>query len=221
MSLAESSVENVYRFDDVVVDCENFRAQRNGRKIIMTPRAFDVLVFLLKNGGRVVEKQELFDNVWKETFVSDNALTKIIKEIRHVLEDHAENPRYIETVPKRGYRFIGEISETDDQTDQKIEIVFSGNEAQISRLSTDRKASPRFAFSKTIVALSLAGLAAISGIAAWLLLPQPPGTPRTTPIRSIAVLPFKPIDADSGDESLEMGMAATLITRLSNLRQVL
>lgn len=195
MSLAVSGNENVYRFDDIVVDCENFRVQRNGHEIALTPRAFDVLVFLLQNGGRVVEKQELFDGVWKEAFVSDNALTKIIKEIRHALEDHADNPRYIETVPKRGYRFIGEIKENLYQPDTEVKEPVDNGVTK----------APRFAFSKMAVALSLVGLIAGSAFTAWLLIPQAPAeTQRTSPIRSIAVLPFKPLNADSRDESLEM-----------------
>src|ERR1041384_2200201 len=106
MSLTAPGNDNIYRFDDVLVDVENFCVQRNGQNITLTPKGFDVLVFLLKNHGRVVEKQELFNHVWSGTFVSDNALTKIVKEIRHALEDSAEQPRYIETVPKRGNRFI-------------------------------------------------------------------------------------------------------------------
>ena len=103
--------QTFYRFDDVTIECEDFRVQKDGQNLTFTPRAFDVLLFLVRNAGHVVEKQEIFDNVWKDTFVSDNALTKIIKEIRHVLDDDAHNPRYIETVPKRGYRFIADSSE--------------------------------------------------------------------------------------------------------------
>lgn len=97
-------------FDDVIVDCENFRVQKAGEARDLTPRAFDVLVFLVENHGRVVEKQELFENVWKEKFVSDNALTRSIKEVRHAIGDSAESPRYIETVPRRGYRFVASVS---------------------------------------------------------------------------------------------------------------
>jgi Tol biopolymer transport system component/DNA-binding winged helix-turn-helix (wHTH) protein len=107
---------NLYRFDDVAVDCGNFSVRKNGQNVTLTPRAFDVLAVLLRNSGRVVEKQELFDHVWKATFVSDNALTKIVKEIRHALEDSAETPRYIETVPKRGYRFIADVQEVAPET---------------------------------------------------------------------------------------------------------
>jgi DNA-binding winged helix-turn-helix (wHTH) protein len=63
----------------------------------------------------VVSKQELFDEVWKESFVTDNALTRMVKEIRQVLGDDADAPRYIETIPKRGYRFIALTSSTKNE----------------------------------------------------------------------------------------------------------
>src|ERR1051325_94511 len=93
-----------YRFDDVVVDAGNFRDAKGGQSRSLTPGAFDVLVFLIERRGRVVEKQELFEQVWKETFVTDNALTRVIKEIRRAIADDAGAPRYIETLPKRGHR---------------------------------------------------------------------------------------------------------------------
>jgi TolB-like protein/Tfp pilus assembly protein PilF len=78
----------------------------------------------------VVEKQELFEQVWKENFVSDNALTRVIREIRQAIGDDASAPRYIETIPKRGYRFIAEIS------------TLSGNRSSNSVTSQPIKARP-------------------------------------------------------------------------------
>ncbi len=95
----------MFCFDDVTVDEKNFRLQKAGRARSLTPRAFDVLIYLIKQDGRLVEKQEIFEQVWKESFVTDNALTRVIKEIRQAIGDDAANPIYIETVPKRGYRF--------------------------------------------------------------------------------------------------------------------
>ncbi|MEE8606930.1 MAG: winged helix-turn-helix domain-containing protein [Nitrospiraceae bacterium] len=95
-----------YRFDDVTVDCGNFNVQKCGRLRALTPRAFDVLLYLMHHQGRVVSKQELFERIWNEQFVTDNALTQLIKEIRQAIGDDASMPRYIETVHKRGYRFI-------------------------------------------------------------------------------------------------------------------
>lgn len=100
-----------YRFGDVTVECENFRILRGGEALALTPRAFDVLLFLIRHRGRVVEKQEFFEQVWKGEFVTDNALTRAVKEVRRALGDDAEAPLFIETVHRRGYRFIAEVSE--------------------------------------------------------------------------------------------------------------
>lgn len=100
----------IYRFEDVAIDSGEFRVTKTGESRHITPRAFEVLIYLVENAGRIIGKQELFDEVWKENFVTDNALTRMIKEIRQVIGDEADAPVYIETVPKRGYRFIAEVS---------------------------------------------------------------------------------------------------------------
>ncbi|MDQ4120734.1 MAG: winged helix-turn-helix domain-containing protein [Acidobacteriota bacterium] len=228
MAFQVSTNEIIYCFDDVTVDSENFRAQKNGRNITLTPRAFDVLIFLIKNAGRAVEKQEIFEAVWKDTFVTDNALTKIIKEIRHAIDDDAAHPRYIETVPKRGYHFICEIERKPKQVTPEIEItpneeiILEKDDEPIENVlqPSHQKNPQHFGFSKTVLALSLAGLISISLLAIWLMIRQEPAEAPSSTIRSLAVLPFKPLNSDSRDESLELGMAETLITRLSNLRQV-
>jgi TolB-like protein/Tfp pilus assembly protein PilF len=97
-----------YEFDDVVVDSDGFRVLKGGEARPLTPRAFDVLLFLIEQRDRVVEKRELFDQFWSGSFVTDNALTRVIKEIRQAIGDDANAPRHIETIPKRGYRFIGQ-----------------------------------------------------------------------------------------------------------------
>src|SRR5215211_2033155 len=99
-----------YQFDDLTVDRAHFRLLKGQELRPIQPRAFDLLVYLIENRDRVVEKQELFENVWKESFVTDNALTRAIKEIRHELDDDASEPRYIATIHKRGYRFIGNLA---------------------------------------------------------------------------------------------------------------
>ena len=97
------------KFGDVVIDRGSFSISRAGQPVELTPRAFDVLFYLVENRDRVVEKQELFDAVWKDTFVTDNALMRAIREIRRELGDSATEPKYVETVHKRGYRFIAEV----------------------------------------------------------------------------------------------------------------
>ena len=101
----------MFRFADVTVDEKNFRLEKGGDQRSLTPRAFDVLLYLIKQDGRLVEKQELFEQVWKESFVTDNALTRVIKEIRQATGDDANDPKYIETIPKRGYRFAAALKD--------------------------------------------------------------------------------------------------------------
>lgn len=226
MTPAVTTSKNIYRFDDITVDTETFCVQKDGRNITLTPRAFDVLTFLIKNAGRVVEKQEIFEFVWKDTFVSDNALTKIIKEIRHALEDLADAPHYIATVPKRGYRFIGEVKEdlrqslpaVDEISDKQILDEEESEPDEKTSETQIKTASQHFVYSKPTLVFSLVLLTSILAVAAarWFYW-KPAESPS---IQTIAVLPFKPLNAESRDESLEMGMAETLITRLSNLRQV-
>jgi TolB-like protein/DNA-binding winged helix-turn-helix (wHTH) protein/Tfp pilus assembly protein PilF len=195
---------NIYSFNDVIVDGDNFRVERAGQVVTLTPKAFDVLVFLLENAGRVIEKQEIFDHAWKGAFVGDNALTKVIKEIRHALEDPAGDPHYIETVPKRGYRFIGDVL---------VRISLSPE----MESSTERSAVR----SKIRALLFLAiGFAALASLTVWIVLRQGSKAPAPRPVRSIAVLPFRPLNMADRDESLEMGMAETLIARLSNIKQI-
>ncbi|HXW08390.1 MAG TPA: winged helix-turn-helix domain-containing protein [Vicinamibacterales bacterium] len=94
-----------YEFDDVVVDPDNYRVYKSGTLRPIGPRAFDLLLDLLGNAGRAVDKQELFDRVWKGAAVTDNALTRAVRQVRQVIGDRAQAPRYIETVARRGYRF--------------------------------------------------------------------------------------------------------------------
>lgn len=110
MVTPKKSQAPTYIFDDLTVDRENFRLFKAEQSLNITPRAFDVLVYLIEHRGRVIEKSELFEQIWKESYVTDNALTKVIKEIRQTIGDEAAAPRYIETIPKRGYRFIADVS---------------------------------------------------------------------------------------------------------------
>jgi TolB-like protein/DNA-binding winged helix-turn-helix (wHTH) protein/Flp pilus assembly protein TadD len=211
---------NFYRFDDVLVDHENFRVQKDGQNVSLTPRAFDVLVFLAKNSGRVVEKQEFFDEVWKETFVSDNALTKIIKEIRHALDDDAGNPRYIETVPKRGYRLIAElagpeISNETPELDEAELLIQEPEPESVGSPTQPRNYRNRFVLfiGLIVIATALVSLYFLTGAGKN----TSNGDVANEPIDSIAVLPFKNVTQDVNAEYLSDGITESLINRLSLL----
>ena len=91
-----------YRFDDVEVDAEAFRVTKAGEPVRLEPKAIELLLFLAKNPGRLVTKAEIQEAVWGDTFVTENALTRLVAQIRKGLGDGARVARYIETVPTRG-----------------------------------------------------------------------------------------------------------------------
>src|SRR5689334_2043315 len=98
-----------FSFDDFLVDVTNRQLRREGELVPLNSKNFDVLLLLIGESGQLVEKQRIFDEIWKGVFVSDTALTQCIKDIRKQLGDDASNPRYIKTVPKHGYIFIGNV----------------------------------------------------------------------------------------------------------------
>jgi DNA-binding winged helix-turn-helix (wHTH) protein len=77
--------------------------------VSLEPKAFELLVYFIQHRGRLLEKQEILDAVWDGTFVSENALTRVVAQLRKALGDEAQESKYIETVPKRGYRFIAPV----------------------------------------------------------------------------------------------------------------
>jgi len=99
----------LYRFDDVRVDTVAARVFKSGAPVALEPRAYDVLCFLVRHPGRLVEKQELLDAVWSGAFVTENAMTRAVAHLRKALGDDAREARYLETVPTRGYRFIAAV----------------------------------------------------------------------------------------------------------------
>lgn len=96
----------ICRFGDLEIDVTRGRLTRGGEECRLRQRSFEVLAYLIDRRDRVVSKQELFDSVWRQTAVTDDALVQCIKEIRRALGDDFQNPRYIRTIPKVGYRFI-------------------------------------------------------------------------------------------------------------------
>lgn len=98
-----------YRFDDFLLDAPNRQLWRGDTQIDLNARYFDALVLLVREHGQLVEKDRFFAEVWDDVVVSDSALTQCIKDVRKQLVDDAANPRYIETVPRYGYRFIGSV----------------------------------------------------------------------------------------------------------------
>ena len=98
-------------FEDFVLDGERRELRRGGGLVAVEPKVFDLLVHLVANRERVVSKDDLIAAVWKGRIVSESAITTAINAARTVLGDSGETQRLIKTLPRKGFRFVGEVQE--------------------------------------------------------------------------------------------------------------
>lgn len=107
-----------YQFGPYQFDLSNRILTRNGETISLTPKATDILIMLIRNAGQIVEKDALLTKVWADTFVEEANLTQNIFVLRKALNDDRTGPKYIETVARRGYRFVGAVQKVGPDAEQ-------------------------------------------------------------------------------------------------------
>ncbi len=138
----ESSKKS-YRFGPYQVNARECVLLRDGQPVPLTPKAFDTLLALVSNGGHLVEKDELMNQVWPETSVEESNLTQNIFTLRRVLGESDGNSKFIETVPRRGYRFVASVTEVlepdistkPQETNQRFEAIGVALETQTGSLA--------------------------------------------------------------------------------------
>jgi serine/threonine-protein kinase len=199
-----------YRFEGYGLDTQT-RELRNGEGAVvaLTAKAFDTLCFLIENRHRVVGKEDLFAAVWPGRVVEDNNLTQAIATLRRALGTDGSDHRFIITVPGRGYRFVAELEDT-----------------AIAAPVTPAAAAATWRRPVAIGALLV--MVALFAAAAWRMREAaapttastaPAATSKSSPVpvrqTTLAVLPFRSLSSGPNDEGLELGLADTLITRLS------
>jgi DNA-binding winged helix-turn-helix (wHTH) protein len=105
----------VFTFDGFCLDATERLLWRDGDPVALTPKAFDTLLLLVQNNGRVLEKDQLMNTLWPDSIVEEANLTQTIYMLRKTLGEGTAGPKFIETIPKRGYRFVAPVSETVDE----------------------------------------------------------------------------------------------------------
>jgi len=200
---------------------------RAGEPVPLTPKVFDILLTLVENGGQVVAKDDLMKRVWPNTFVEEGNLTQNISLLRKALGETAGGVQFIETVPRRGYRFVAATSETwgdeipagnghghslatstSPATATEAPVVSVPNTT--SQVARTRR-TPLFAVLAGVVVVGIIGAVYFNG---W-------GTPgEASPIQSIAVLPFVDESADPDAQYINDKIAESLINSLSKLPQL-
>jgi Tol biopolymer transport system component/DNA-binding winged helix-turn-helix (wHTH) protein len=149
----------LYEFGDVTVDFRRVEVRRAGAVVPLEPKSFDVLRQLLENRDRLVTKDELLDVVWKDTFVTPNVLTRAVAQLRKGLGDDAFEARYIETVAKRGYRFVAPVSARDGSEGASTARPQKGASGEMPTPDAPRTVRPPW-LALVVAALVIAGVAA-------------------------------------------------------------
>lgn len=257
-----------FGFGDFLLDAREKILLRGGKPLSITPKSFQLLFVLVQNHGHLVNKDELMKEVWANSFVEESNLAFTIGLLRKTLGDNAQKPRFIETVPKRGYRFIAEVKRLESKIDDEFELidnlarqsnneVFSSTQflraskiesqpkeiialedwhsdenfdkseetaaiskfpSKIGQTKVAEKTDAVNSRSRNYKAVALTTVLLLVGAIAlgYRLFSAKNATLRNK--KSIAVLPLKPINTANRDEIYEIGIADSLIYRLSSIK---
>ncbi len=234
-----------YRFLDFELSEGEFCLSRSGQRIALEPKALRVLTLLVRRAGHLVDKRELLESVWPNSFVEENTLTRTIAILRRELGDSSRDSKIIETVPTRGYRFIAPVTplEEGNRTATPSAEVFPTNGQNIAS-APDGSSPPaslrpvdeqqdqsagkvpvaaivqgqrNWHARKWLIAGAVSLLALIAGTA-YMLTRSRPADAKAPKITSVAVLPLKNLSGDPAQEYLADGMTEEVIGRLAMIR---
>src|SRR5712692_5341270 len=199
---------SILRFGVFEVDVRAGELRKQGVRIKLQEQPFHVLTLLLQRPGEVITREELRSELWQsETFVDfDNSLNTSINKLREALGDSADNPRFIETLPRRGYRFLASVS---------------GIEGDARGYRNGEVGSGMRRFRWTVALVSFAVIAAaLFVLNVFRVRDRILGSTRIPPIQSLAVLPLTNLSGDPDQEYFSDGMTDALITDLAQMGSV-
>src|SRR6185369_8329600 len=105
------SINHFYRFGKFTLDTDQRVLLHEQKPVALPPKIFETLIILVENNGRIVEREELMTRLWPDTFVEEANVSFNVQQLRKFLGDNARNPLYIQTIARRGYRFIADVEE--------------------------------------------------------------------------------------------------------------
>jgi len=192
--------ETIYQFGEFRLDEHNRLLLSGGREIALPGRAFDVLLMLLRRPGGLLTKEELLATVWGGSFVEESNLTVAISTLRRALNEDPHERRFVQTVARRGYRFIAEVREVEEAPRAARVAV---EPPAVEPVSTEPEAGRLWPVGVLVAALLLA-----LGAGFWYLM-RP-----SQPIRTLAVLPLTQNGGSTSSGVMLLGMTDGLISRL-------
>lgn len=229
MSNTSRSVREA-RFGPYEVDFRAGELLKNGRKIRLQDQPFQILVMLLEHPGGVVTREELRQRLWPtDTFVDfDHGLNNAINKLRDALNDSADAPRFIQTLPRRGYRFIAEMNghvSTESQATGLTHSIEAGEIANVAGPVETARAKPspppsRHRVGKFWLAAATTGVAAAAILGLYVGRARLFGANTAVRIQSVAVLPLDNLSGDPSQEYFADGITDALTTYLAQMRGV-
>jgi DNA-binding winged helix-turn-helix (wHTH) protein/TolB-like protein/Tfp pilus assembly protein PilF len=221
-----------YEFGEFRLEPSTRRLLRGGQPVALTPKVFDTLVYLVEHRGAVLTKDDLLSALWPDVIVEENNLGQNISKLRSVLGEARGENRYIATVPGHGYRFVAAVREVaGDGADRRASappvlaaspqnVGFPIPPVAAARVSPSGQPAGRPGTSRYVRQAIIIGLVAGVVLLVSLRWRSSIGARRDAHVGTVAVLPFKPLVSGSRDEALEVGMADSLIAKLSNIRDL-
>jgi TolB-like protein/DNA-binding winged helix-turn-helix (wHTH) protein/tetratricopeptide (TPR) repeat protein len=214
------------RFDEFEIDLRSAELWVRGNRTRLQDQPFQVLRALLERRGEIVTRDELKQTLWPaDTFVDfDDGLNTAVRKIRDALGDSAEEPRYIETIPRRGYRFVGQLADVAPAIlPSPVEEPKGSAEPEKTNVAASSPAAAvnqKTVFSRRRrVLLAVVAVLAVVSVALVLYRGSAKG-PKQPPVRSLAVLPLKNLSGDPTQEYLADGMTEALIGRLAGIHNL-
>ena len=207
-----------YEFDGFRLDVEDKTLWHGQEKISLPLKAVEMLTLLVENRGRTVTKDEILKTLWQDTFVDENILAVTVSSLRKVFGERKDENRFIETVPRRGYRFVAEAVETNGSLIlEKHTITEITLEKDEFLEQSSIKRNQIFAVLGVLAIILLMG-----AVYLWRTSPNGKDSAKSNvPLQTIAVLPFKFIgEKPKEGDYLSASIADTLTTRLGRLRDL-
>jgi TolB-like protein/DNA-binding winged helix-turn-helix (wHTH) protein len=224
----DKPVKPSYQFGSFHLDPSDRALLRGDQRLELPPRVFDTLLALVQNSGRLVEKDELMRTVWPNIVVEENNLSQAVYLLRKVLQDGEDGTRYIETIPKRGYRFVARVHQSGTEAESGILDRSSqvqveparGNSGKNGSSPSRIRALPKSRWVVWCMAGLVGGLAALIVVKVERWRDRQKNQSDLQSIRSVAVLPLQNLSNDPEQEYFADGMTDALITDLAQVRQL-
>lgn len=199
--------KHIYEFGAYQLDTEEKVLIRDGQPVALPPKDLETLVVLVEKAGHIVDKEELLQRVWPGVFIEENNLARRVFNLRQVLGEGPDGRKYIETVPKRGYRFVGSVQEQGTSAaPQTLAVPIAESPQPVPRGNSRRK---------LLVATAAVAVLAAAGFVAQHFWNARLASPQRV---MLAVLPFENLSGDPNEDYFADGLTEEMIAQLGQVQ---